>query len=615
MRDPFWHSTRILLERKRALMLAALGALLSAACFGAGLGMLLPTFELLLNQQVALGEFIRENVVDSGLPSFVRDAGAWLADRVPTDPFYAFVMVMVIVTVLSVIGSTGRYLHTMVTLTIVHRAARVWRARLFRRLLHAPLVQVLRTGTADHIGRVAIDVRVLSAGYQAIMGKAVANILNGVAALIGAIILDWQLTALALIGAPLIGVLLRKFGKRIRRASKRALHHRGRMIGALNESLGGLRVVKVHDAEGYERRRFNKINRKQFDEEMKMRRAKALAGPLVETLAQIGVMIVAAVAAWLIFRGDRDPSSFMTVLTMIAAAAVSLKPLTGLHTTVQEARAAATRVYEVLDLDVEPTGIDAPHTAPYLPRHSTSVAFEGLGFTYKDANEPALVEVSLDVPFGQTVAIVGTNGSGKTTLMSTLPRLITPTHGRVLIDGMDIAQVDLRSLRRQMAVVTQQSVLFEGTIAQNIAYGRRHTSRDRIVEAAKSAHAHKFVEALPEKYDTMLGEDGAGLSGGQMQRLCIARAILRDPAILVLDEATSQIDADSEAEINAALRELRAGRTTFVIAHRLSTVVDADLIVVMDAGRIIDQGTHDDLLKRCDVYRTLAQTQLRPPAA
>jgi len=615
MREPFWHSTRTLFDHKRPLVAAVFGAVLSAACFGAGLGLLLPIFELLLNQQVDLGTWLHDKATQPGVPSLLRDMGTAVADSVPRDPFWAFALVMVIVAVLSIVGSTGRFIHEMVTLTIVHRAGRVWRGRLFRRLIHAPIVQVLRTGTADHISRVAIDVRVMGVGHQAILGRAIANIFNGVAAFVGALILDWQLTLLALVGTPVIAIVLRKFGKRIRKASRRALQHRARMIGALNESMGGLRVVKVHNAEGYERRRFNTINKSQFAQEMRMRRAKALAGPLIETLAQIGVMAVAGVAAWLIFRGDHSPSSFMTVLTMIAAGAVSLKPLTALHTQIQEARAAATRVYEVLDLAVEPTGIDAPQDAPPLPRHTGEIAFQNVTFTYPNKSEPALNDVSLQVPFGQTMAIVGTNGSGKTTLVSLLPRLLNADGGKVSIDGHDVAKVSLRSLRRQMAVVTQQSILFEGTIAQNIAYGRRHIRMDRITAAAKAAHAHKFIASLPSGYDTMLGEEGAGLSGGQMQRICIARAILRDPAVLILDEATSQIDADSEAEINAALRELRAGRTTFVIAHRLSTVVDADTIVVMDGGRIIDQGTHDELLKRCDMYRTLAQTQLRPSAA
>lgn len=239
--------------------------------------------------------------------------------------------------------------------------------------------------------------------------------------------------------------------------------------------------------------------------------------------------------------------------------------------------------------------------------------FDRVSFRYPESLEPAVREVSLSVAFGRSIAFVGANGSGKTTLLSMIPRLFDPEAGRVLIDGRDIAQLDLRSLRRQIATVSQQSILFEGTIADNIALGAGHVPRRAIEDAARRAFAHEFIIARPAGYDEMLGEGGSGLSGGQRQRLCIARAILRDPSILILDEATSQIDADSEVKINRALRDVRDGRTTFIIAHRLSTVIDADTIVVMDQGRIMDQGTHRDLMERCDLYRTLAQTQLQTP--
>ncbi|MEM6459650.1 MAG: ATP-binding cassette domain-containing protein, partial [Planctomycetota bacterium] len=244
--------------------------------------------------------------------------------------------------------------------------------------------------------------------------------------------------------------------------------------------------------------------------------------------------------------------------------------------------------------------------------HRREIVFEDVWYRYPgaEAERFAVEAVDLTVAYGQSVAIVGTNGSGKSTLMNLLPRLTEPTRGRVLVDGVDIAGVSLRSLRGQLAAVTQQSVMFAGSIADNIAYGRRHTPRQDIVAAAKAASAHGFVMSLPDGYDTKLGEGGKGLSGGQRQRLCIARAILRDPAVLILDEATSQIDAESEAQITEAVNRAKRGRTTFVIAHRLSTVVDCDQIVVMDAGRIIDRGTHEQLLGRCAIYQTLVRTQL-----
>ena len=265
---------------------------------------------------------------------------------------------------------------------------------------------------------------------------------------------------------------------------------------------------------------------------------------------------------------------------------------------------------EAMQIPIEPTGPEA-RSKPALPRHMSEVRFESVSFAYPGQETPAVRDVSLQVKHGQTVAIVGANGSGKTTLLSLIPRLIEPTRGQVLIDGRDIASSNLRSLRRQIAVVTQQAVLFEGSIAANIAYGRSHEPREKVIAAAQAAYAHDFISESAKGYDTMLSESGEGLSGGQRQRLCIARAILRKPAILILDEATSQIDADSETKINQALRELTRDCTVFVIAHRLSTVIDADLIVVMTEGRILDQGTHDQLLDRCATYRSLNQAQMQ----
>jgi subfamily B ATP-binding cassette protein MsbA len=611
MRNPFWQTVGSLFAYKRAMAVALAGAVVSAACFGVGLSMMLPTFSLLLQQKRTVRELVDSYLTPESMPAWLYDALHGAATSLPDDPFWAFVVVMGVIALLTLIGSTGRYIHAVTTLTITERAAMDLRARMFRRFIHAPIAFALQRGSSDLISRTVTDTRILTRGHQEILGKAVAEILKGAAALLVALVLDWMLSLVVLIGAPVIVVLLRKFGKVIRRASKRVLHEQGRILGAMHESLGGLRVVKVHQAEGYERRRFSQLNRNLFSEQMRMRRARALSSPVIETIAILGVMVVASIAAWLIFNRNDEPQRFMTVLFALVAAGASLKPLTQLHTQLKESEAAAARVLEAIDAPIEPTYHGHRRPADRrLPPHHRDIAFEGVSFTYPGAERPAVRDLSLQLTQGQNVAIVGGNGSGKTTVLSMLPRLLEPQVGRVVIDGIDIADVSLRSLRKQMAVVTQQSVLFAGTIADNIAYGRRHTPMDRIVAAATAAFAHDFVTALPGSYLTALGEHGEGLSGGQKQRLCIARAILRDPAILILDEATSQIDSESEAKINQALRAFRRGRTTFTIAHRLSTVVDADLIVVMHDGVILDQGRHAELLDRCEAYRGLVRTQL-----
>ena len=450
----------------------------------------------------------------------------------------------------------------------------------------------------------------MTSGERLRRGRSLFSAAQGLAAMIAALFINWQLCIVVMIVGVILAFMLRKFGKRIHKASKRALKVQGEMLGVLNESLNGIRVVKVHDAEGYERRRFAVVNREHYKQERKARNARALSGPLVEMLAILAVQGVACIVAYFIFNLNASPEQFMAALVMLVASALSFRPLTTIHNEMAEASAAASRVMELLDLPVEPSGADAPKGARSLPRHTKSIVFEQVTLRYRPTLETAVREVSFEVAAGQTIALVGTNGSGKTTVLSFLPRLLEPQEGRVLIDGVDVGEVSLRSLRKQMAVVTQQTVLFEGTIAQNIAYGRRHESMERIVAAAKVGHAHGFISQLPQGYDTVLSEGGAGLSGGQMQRIAIARAVLRNPAILILDEATGQIDSESEAEIGKALAEISVGRTTFVIAHRLSTVIDADIIIVMKDGAVLAQGKHQELLSSCAVYRTLVNTQL-----
>jgi ABC-type multidrug transport system fused ATPase/permease subunit len=619
LKNPFWKSMGVLLRFKRQMALAMVGALISASCFGVGMSMMLPTIKLLGigaapvspsgSATPRMEAFIREQLIVPDYHPAVRDAGQWLITNLPHDEFQVFVLIMVTIAVLSIIGSTGRYIHELFTLTVIYRAMMRWREQMLRRVIAAPMIELLRTGTSDVISRINSDAQVLSNGYRAVLGKAVGELLKGAAVIIAAFVINWKLSAVAIIGAPVIGILLRKFGKRIRRATRRALSARGRMLGVLKESLDSINVVKVHNAEGFERRRFAQVNRDLYRHEMTARQARALASPLIDSLAIIGAMVIACIAAWLIFRQGEDPAEFITVLGLLIAASPSLKLLANLNNQIAEAGAAAERIYAVLQMPVEPLGRDDEPDKPNLTRHQRDIIFDAVSFAYPDQERPAVNDVDLRVPFGHTVAIVGGNGSGKTTLVSLLPRLIDPSVGAIRIDGSDIQRVNLRSLREQFAVVSQQSVLFQGTIAENIAYGRRWESRPRIVAAAKAAHADDFVRSLPEGYDTKLGEGGTGLSGGQRQRLCIARAILRDPAILILDEATSQIDTDSETKINDAIRGLRHGRTIFVIAHRMSTVVDADMIVVMHEGSIVDRGTHDALLERCAMYRTLAHNQ------
>ncbi|MCC7145401.1 MAG: ABC transporter ATP-binding protein [Phycisphaeraceae bacterium] len=617
-RNDFWVSAKILLRYKRQLAVAFVGVVISSGCFGAGLSLSLPILQLFFRDQQTLPQIVNHYLGDPSRPLWLQQFAANLVPYLPEDPFRGFALTMLVLGVLTLVGSAGRYLHEFFAITVAYRGAMIWRDRLFCRLIYAPVVHTLSFGAADYQSRIVVDCHVLVRSYQAILGRSVTQIAQGAAALGVAFIFSPALSLLAALGAPIIFILLNRFGRVIRRASRRALTEIGRLLGDLKESLGALPVVKAHSAEGYERRGFRRINKAVFREQMGMRRARALASPVVETVTAWGIFGIAVVAAWFVFRSKNpvNPEVLFATVGSLIAAGLSIKPLTTLHNDLKEADAAATRMLEVLRIPVEPIAPEIRNSHAALPRHHHDIRFQTVRFRYpaRDHDAPAVDGVDLVVPFGQTTAIVGPNGSGKSTLLSLLPRLLEPQEGRIFIDGVDVATVNLRSLRGQIALVSQQSVIFSGTIADNIAYGRRHESRDRVIAAAQAAFADEFIRQLPLGYDTMLGEEGSGLSGGQRQRLCIARAILRDPAILILDEATSQIDADSEAKISQAIRHFRRGRTTFIIAHRLSTVIDADVILVMDRGRVVAQGTHTQLLESSPLYRNLAQNQLQASA-
>lgn len=610
--NPFWSQARLMLRDRGLAAFALVMAFASAGGLGIGI--------------VGLGYTLKIIFGDNGerkdLPAILADwnaaqAGkAWLGmarptvptgwiEALPTGPFNAVAVIVLSLGVLTVLGALANFLHEYLSLTISTRAAADLRRRAFHRVLHMPLGEVVRGASSDLISRIISDSSVVQRGFQQLTSKAVAQVTKGVASLGAAFFLNWRLTAITVVVAPVLAVVLRKLGKRITRASRRQMQSQARLLEAAGEATRGFRVVKVHGAERYEIARFTRANEEVLRESLKVRTAKAVASPLMEVIALFVAGGLALVAAKQIISGDLNATNFITVLGALGVCGASLKPLTGILQDIQTARAASDRLQQLLDGPLEEVR-DTRH--PTLARHAESVVFDEVVFAYPGAETPALAGVSLTVEHGERVAVVGPNGCGKTTLLSLVPRLYEPSSGRVLIDGNDISRVSVRSLRKQIGVVTQETVLFRGTVLSNIAYGLtpEAATRERVAAAARQAHAHGFIERLPQGYDTPVGEQGLTLSGGQRQRIAIARAILRDPAILIMDEATSMIDTESESQIAAAIAEFGKSRTCLIVAHRLSTVMNADRIVVMEQGRVVDQGKHEELLERCGLYRGLA---------
>jgi ATP-binding cassette, subfamily B, bacterial MsbA len=610
----FWRFAKQLLHEKTALFWAMVFACFSAGGLAAGLVTMGPMLKIMLNPDAgkSLSQLAQEH----------NDSGAMIQvplsiiTMLPTDQFRSILLIIGGIALLTVVGGIANFIHQYLSQTVVTRAIAQIRREAFEHVIFMPLGRVMSRGPSEFVARIIRDTAELQRGMIALVSKTVTSILKGLGALLVACIVDWQITLIAIPTILLLGIVLRKLGKRIRRGTRGSLKAQEGLLRVSTEALQGLRTVKANTAENEAIRRFDVMNEEAVRHELKVRTARALSSPLIEIFTTLIVLLLAVIAVKSILSGAKTLDDLTWTLGSLAIAGASIRPLTGLINEIQAAAAPADRLADVLSEGKEVEPLAKPQAAV---RHSRSIEFNNVTFTYPSADEAALKNVTLNILHGERIAIVGPNGCGKTTLLSMLPRLLNPDSGQISIDSCDIAEMELQSLRRQIGVVTQETVLFRGTIAENIAFGLDGVTRDAIVDAARRAHAHDFIQRIPSAndksgaYDADVLEQGASLSGGQRQRLAIARAVLRDPAILILDEATSQIDAESESHINQAIAEFcKSGgtRTALIIAHRLSTVLNADRIVVMDNGRIIDQGRHEQLLDRCELYRRLSRTQL-----
>lgn len=604
---------------KGRIALALLCAVLSGGSLAVGLLTSAPIVDGLFEEQQGLQK-IAEDHNTKALADGSWQWPVWLVENLPQEAWPSIVLLVILIAVLAVFAGVFQFSHSFLALTVVHRTVMRVRRQAFRSLLFMPLLAAQRgpsdgqndatsgtVGGSDAVSRLIADADQLAYGFEALVSKAVTQVTKGLGALVFAFIIDWKLSLLALVIAPAVWGVIRYFGRRIKKASKAAMTHRAQLLAIATEAAQALRVVKAYTAERRETHRFSLANRRVYHQMLKARTARALSKPFVEVLTVLILVVLVLVAFWAITAGRLEVPDFVKVLAGLALGGAALKPLTGLLNDMQTSAGAAERLEELLNASTEPgheAGLER------LPRHSQTIELMDVSVRYPGARTPAVDGVTLSIKHGERVAIVGPNGSGKTTLLGLLYRLYDPEQGSVMVDGHNLTKVSVRSLRKQIGVVSQETVLFEGTVRDNVAYGKPTASDDEVQAALDRARATEFVEQMPGGMKAAIAERGTSLSGGQRQRLAIARSILRDPAILILDEATSMIDAGSEARINEAMDEFSQGRTTVVVAHRLSTVRRADRIVVLEAGKIVDIGTHDQLMARCELYQDLARTQL-----
>lgn len=477
--------------------------------------------------------------------------------------------------------------------------------RLYAHLLRMDLQFFHENPTGRLISRFTTDIGSMRAAVSNALvglGKDLLTLL----ALVGVMFVqNWELALVSFFVFPAAVYPISRLGRRMRKVTARTQDETGLLMTLLEETIQGVRVVKAYGMQAYERARVAELTDRIYRLSFKAARTRAASSPIMETLGGVAVVVVILYGGHQVIGGHTTAGEFFSFITALLMAYEPMKRLANLNSSLQEGVAGAQRLFALLD---HPEDILEKPEAAKLEVHQGRVHLEDVHFSY-ESGKPVLTGIDIEVPAGRTVALVGPSGAGKSTVLNLIPRFYDVTGGRVTVDGMDIREATLASLRSAMALVSQEITLFDDTIRANIAYGRLGATEDEIVEAARHAAAHDFIMELPQGYDTFVGERGVKLSGGQRQRLAIARAMLKNAPILLLDEATSALDTESERKVQAALKELMKGRTTLVIAHRLSTIADADTICVLAEGRVAEQGSHAELLAKGGLYATLYAMQ------
>lgn len=481
-----------------------------------------------------------------------------------------------------------------------------YRNMLYQRIIDLPMSFFQKEKTGVLMARITNDVNIL----KGMVSNAVTNVLRDVFTILGLVCvifyMDWKLAMGAFLVLPAAFYPIVVFGRKVRRFSTGTQEAMADINAFLHETFSGSKIVKIFTMEELEKERFERKTEKLFGVEMKKVMFKALSSPVMEFLGGIGIAFIIWFGGSRVISGESTPGTFFSFLTAVMMLYAPVKKLSKLNNTVQEGLAAVTRIYDILE---EPPEIMEKESPQDLDRSVFDVRFEKVDFSYKSDEPPVLKDIDIHVEPGDVLALVGMSGGGKTSLVNLIPRFYESTEGRVLVGGRDVKDLSVKSLRRHISIVTQEPILFNESVKDNIRYGRLDATDAEIEEAARAAYAYNFVKSFPKGFDTVIGELGNRLSGGEKQRICIARALLKDAPVLILDEATSALDAESEQVVQKALANLMKGRTTFVIAHRLSTVAHANRVILLKNGRIVEQGTHDQLMDKMGEYYKLQRMQ------
>jgi ATP-binding cassette, subfamily B, bacterial MsbA len=575
---------------QRRLLAATVGCSFAVAVFQTvSIGALVPFFDTLFrrDRSPAIAR-VAEAFGDRG-----KAASAWLDAHLLADPFRALVAISVLLVVFVLLKGIAQFFQELSTGALAHRTQRDLGDELWGRLLDQPYRSVADAGAASLASRFAVDLDQISDGIKSIFSKAFLEPLKAVGAVLLVFALQPTLAALSLIVFPVLFVALVALGRSVRRRARRVLDSRASLLTLIHQGLRGLRVVKAFGAERHERRRFARENEALYRKQMRIIAADAAVSPLMELVGTLAVAACTIVGGRYVVRGEMSPGEFITFYVGLVAVYDPIRRFGNTYNRLQSASAAAERVFEILDRPA--ARVDRPDAVEAAPLRE-AIEFDDVHFAY-DGEREVLRGASFRLERGERVALVGLSGAGKTTLVNLLLGFETPTRGRILVDGMPLDRLRLASWRAQVGLVTQDVVLFDDTVIANVAYGVERPDLSRVQAACRTAHADAFVERLPDVWDTRLGENGSTLSGGQRQRIALARALHRDPSVLVLDEATSAVDRDSDDRILEALAEEGRKRTILVIAHRESSLAGCDRVLRLEGGRVTESGGVDGLVR------------------